>query len=952
MSRRNSECMRMRGPPLRSPAVIGRAGELAALAAGIDRARAGHGATVVLTGEPGVGKSRLLRAVHEHCRDADAATLVGRAVDTATTAPFRPLTEALLGAVRAGPVLDDREVVPFRSALAPLLQDGVGPSTAPSASLLHVAEGFLRVARASGRDGRGVAVLLDDLHWADAETLSVLEYLADNIADEPVLVVATSRPGVPDVLRALIDRRAATELWLGPLHADHVVALIRSCLGDASVPAPVLDLILDRADGIPFFVEELLVGLESDGMLVQDAGRWTACRRQRGRPPVTFGGSVRRRLGLLPEAARELLVDAALLGRRIDPDLLGRVAGIDAASVDDALRAAGGLALVEDSATGVRFRHALTRDVLLGELRETERAGRCRVALRALRRARPDLPDELVDVASDLAEAAGERAEAVELLERAGRRALNRGALTSAETVLRRAVTLSSGTPAEPGATTALVRTLAVAGRVEDAFLLGEVLLARLVDRAGEVDPDGARRFAVHVALARAAAAATDWALAGAHLDRARALDPAPAPQMDTLAAVVALGEYRVDEAASHATVAVREAERDGDAEALCEALIVHGRCLRMRDMDAAARTFGRAGDEARSASLVHLEARALTELGFLASYGCSDDALLREALALAGACGAPETEAVAHQALAGFAQSRADARSAIEHADTALALARRFHLGQLVPATLVMKAAALALGGDTVAVEAVLAEAGDLAGDEPTEVVAAAVQARAVCAYARDDPAAAAVHLAAAADRARTSLPTAMLPMLPLHVLVRAAAGDDPRPVAADLARWTAGGAQLLDAVLAAAEAVRAGRAGDPGATAALDRALADLDPAPFLRAVVARLAAGAADGWGDPVRWLTGAAASFDGLGLAAAAASCRAAAGPARRPCSGLTARESEVLGLLRDGTSNRDIAGRLVLSVRTVEKHVERLLAKTGTANRTQLATYALRRQRDT
>lgn len=158
-----------------------------------------------------------------------------------------------------------------------------------------MAEGFLRLARASGRDGRGVTVLLDDLHWADAETLAVVEYLADNIAEEPVLVVVTSRPDGPDVLRALIDRRAVTELRLGRLDDDDVVALTRACLGDASVPAPVLDLVLDRADGIPFFVEELLVGLESDGP--RRAARGAPRDRTRVALPGHVAGVARRAPG-------------------------------------------------------------------------------------------------------------------------------------------------------------------------------------------------------------------------------------------------------------------------------------------------------------------------------------------------------------------------------------------------------------------------------------------------------------------------------------------------------------------------------------------------------------------------------------------------------------------------------------------------------------------------------
>jgi DNA-binding NarL/FixJ family response regulator len=118
----------------------------------------------------------------------------------------------------------------------------------------------------------------------------------------------------------------------------------------------------------------------------------------------------------------------------------------------------------------------------------------------------------------------------------------------------------------------------------------------------------------------------------------------------------------------------------------------------------------------------------------------------------------------------------------------------------------------------------------------------------------------------------------------------------------------------------------------------------------------VVSWLVASAAaeDGWGRPVVWLTDALESFETRGLRGAADACRTAlrhlGRRVPRGADEFSPREQEVLALVSEGLPNREIGQRLFLSSRTVEKHVERLLAKTGTANRAQLATYALRQAR--
>ena len=162
------------------------------------------------------------------------------------------------------------------------------------------------------------------------------------------------------------------------------------------------------------------------------------------------------------------------------------------------------------------------------------------------------------------------------------------------------------------------------------------------------------------------------------------------------------------------------------------------------------------------------------------------------------------------------------------------------------------------------------------------------------------------------------------------------------------------------------AADAVARGRRGDPLAVDVFTRAERELRNTPGWRHVVRRHVAEAArrDAWGEPSAWLLETIAFFDANGLAALAHGCRAVVResggrvprrtalpplPAALAARGLTARETDVLALVAEGLQNRTIAERLYLSVRTVEKHVERLLAKTGASTRTELAAWALRAQ---
>jgi len=176
-----------------SPVVVGRDSEISALDELVESAaRQRRGGTVFLVGEAGVGKSRLAHAAREAADDRGCRVLWGRAVSTGSPVPYRPLAEAVHSALRGGGPPDAPELHPFLPALGLLAPEWGMEAVHTEDSVVTRGEALLRLLRVLGQD-RGCLLVLEDLHWADADTLAVVEYLADNLAPEAAALVATLR---------------------------------------------------------------------------------------------------------------------------------------------------------------------------------------------------------------------------------------------------------------------------------------------------------------------------------------------------------------------------------------------------------------------------------------------------------------------------------------------------------------------------------------------------------------------------------------------------------------------------------------------------------------------------------------------------------------------------------------------------------------------------------------
>ncbi|MFB7665883.1 helix-turn-helix transcriptional regulator [Kitasatospora sp. NPDC056138] len=454
-----------------SPFVVGRSPELGVLGTGLLAAQRGEGRAVFLSGEAGIGKSRLAAECAYRAIAGGTVVLRGRGSSTGAPVPFRPIAEALLSLFRVGGPPQDAGLAPYRPALAALVpewRDGAGPVTPPSPT--EIAEAFLRVLAAVGRDrtdrrSTGCLLIVEDLHEADAETLAVVDYLVDNIAGLSIQLVATlrSQAGPAAVLaHAAVARRSAALVELRPLGPDEVRALAEACLSapPGGLPEAVTDRLISDADGNPFVVEELLSGMISAGALRRDEREgWQVGGDLGIEVPMTVVHSVAQRAARLDPAGRELLYAAAVLGRRFALPVLKLATGLDDRSLLIHLRAGIDAQLISPSgpvADRYEFRHALVTDALLAGLLPAERAAIARRAATAVEEAYPGLPGEWRQLVAVLRQTAGETAAAGLLFAEAGRAALTGGAVDSAVSLLERANALLSREPAAAFGTGAL----------------------------------------------------------------------------------------------------------------------------------------------------------------------------------------------------------------------------------------------------------------------------------------------------------------------------------------------------------------------------------------------------------------------------------------------------------------------------------------------------------------
>jgi DNA-binding NarL/FixJ family response regulator len=967
---------------------VGRAVELLRMRELLAEAESGQSVVLLVSGDAGVGKTRLLAELAREAAGRGFTVLSGRCAELADTVPYLPLADALRGA--AGGVGADgplHEALATRPVLARLLPDreitrqpGDLPGLAQQ-QLFGAVLGMLTELAAAGP----VLLVLEDLHWADGSTRDLVTFLSRMLRGERIALALSYRTddmhrGHPlrPVIAELQRLPSVAQIDVGPLE-DVAMAEHLRCLAGGRQDDAAIDRVIKRAEGNTYFAEELLATASECSDL-----------------PAGLADLLLARTVALSAAAQQVLRAAAVAGRRVDDELVMRTSGLAAAEYENAVReSVTRQLLVPDGSTGLAFRHALLREAIYNDLLPGERTrlhGRlaelladeqrlaevpgsaAELALHCL--ASHDIPgafaasvragDEAWRLAAP-AEAHRLYDQALSLWERVSEPA-KLGGMSRAKLGFRSALSA-----ADTGQIAVAVKQLRwLVGYLRDAPEPDVRLLCRAQERLAyfllDVDEEAEALATASAAVDVLAADPPTWERARALATHARTLltcadsEPARARAMEADAAASAAGAPWVQADALTTLSAVRE--RSGMvAEAVttaAKAVELASRSdmegVELRARTVLARIQLESGDLIGAAETshagTHLAERTglsmapfgldLQYLHYLAHYHDGD---WDHAQAI-GDRFPVRVSSVAEARLSAMALfidvARGSARVAERHAWLEPYMAQD------------MMTAYIASG--------LLAEDAYWTGNLEQAVTAAQATVRIVVAwdegYSPQVIRPAAVGLAALADLARHA---------------RAAGQRDLEAMAGDAtalveAARKAGGSRAALGVdgrgwLARAEAEWRSVAGENDQ--AHWQAVVDAFGPGFVYETARsrwRLAEALAEaGHRDEAHreWLLAAEAADD-LGAARLRAALadlgrRARLGPGpgasaastaqRSPLSGLTSRELEVLRLVAAGRSNREIGGELFIAPKTVSVHVSNILAKLGAASRTEAAAIA-------
>ena len=382
------------------PITVGRDSEMERLAAALDAALEGDSQAVVVTGDAGIGKTRLATDLRRAAAERGMATMWGGCSEAELSLPYLPFLEAI------GNYLAQTELAPLRRQLAanselawlfPQLELEEPPRdpSDPVQGKLRLFEAVLALLRSCAQSS-GLLLILENVHWADASSRELLEYVVRRLRGARAMLLVTcslERLERRHPLVVGIDhwRRAGLvqRVDLAPLTVDRIGEMIRATVGVETVPLAVRRLLRERSEGNPFVLEEILKEALDRGAVTRDDPAWRHESLQRLRLPRTVRDSVLGRLADLPEATAEVLRCASVLGRSFDYSLLVAISGVQPHEVQAALRRCVLQQLLEedpDVEGDYRFRHSLTREAVYDDIivpRRLELHGAAADALRS-----------------------------------------------------------------------------------------------------------------------------------------------------------------------------------------------------------------------------------------------------------------------------------------------------------------------------------------------------------------------------------------------------------------------------------------------------------------------------------------------------------------------------------------------------------------------------------------
>jgi len=348
--------------------MVGRDGELRRLLSLLDDAEAGRSVVALVSGDAGVGKTRLIGEVTRLAAGRGFTVLSGQCAELGDSVPYLPLADALRGAAQSTGV---RDALSSRPALSRLLPEGgEGPIADSDRSglarqqMLGGVLGLLAELAAAGP----VLLVLEDLHWADASTRDLVTFLSRMLHRERVALIGSYRTDdlhrrhpLRPVIAELLRLPSVIAVDLAPLDpsalAEHLTAT-----APGRIDATELNDIVSRAEGNAYYAEELL------------AASVTSDRAQHSILPAGLAALLLNRVEQLSDATQQVLRAAAVAGRKADDELVRAASGLGAAEYEGAVReAVTHQLLVPDGTEGYVFRHALLREAVYADLLPGER---------------------------------------------------------------------------------------------------------------------------------------------------------------------------------------------------------------------------------------------------------------------------------------------------------------------------------------------------------------------------------------------------------------------------------------------------------------------------------------------------------------------------------------------------------------------------------------------------
>jgi predicted ATPase len=445
---------------------VGRGREMDELRRALQLAHAGHGQIVAVVGEPGVGKSRLF---YEFKREAAGESLVLEAysVSHGKASAYQPVLELLqvYFGISSADVPDQRrakitnrigDMDRAAEDILPYLCDLLGAQS-NSDSLTHGDSQVKRrrtlesIKRIFSRESthQPLVLIFEDLHWIDAETQALLDLIAGSIASTRLLLLVNYRP---EYRHEWSGKAYYTQLRLDPLGSDSAAHLLQALLGDEVELVALKRLIISRAGGVPFFIEEMVQALFDEGVLVRDGTRLRVTRSSsQMHSPTTVQGILAARIDRLPNEEKTLLQTLSVLGRTFSSNLVQRVVDVPEDELNRLLHELELREFVHEqpgpSNSEIIFKHALTQEVayqsVLVERRRRlhERAGE---ALEMLFSGR--LEDHLAELAHHYSHSSNS-SKALTYLQIAGEQAARRSANREAADYLKLALHLLKTSP-------------------------------------------------------------------------------------------------------------------------------------------------------------------------------------------------------------------------------------------------------------------------------------------------------------------------------------------------------------------------------------------------------------------------------------------------------------------------------------------------------------------------